>query len=126
MLRFITIDFLQVYVKQYLAEHESQVVLWEQMTTFRREFIEMRSQVESILTRLHMDFSNMTREASCNFVLLLSQMGCPSCSSGVRKKVFQSIAYMVFVNQISYRVSLSGLSDDFFRFLSPDRPGGVR
>jgi hypothetical protein len=43
----------------------------------------MRAQVESILTRLHMDFSNMTRDASCNFVLLLSQMGCPSCSTGV-------------------------------------------
>ncbi|XP_046437712.1 paramyosin-like isoform X1 [Daphnia pulex] len=70
------------YVKQYLAEHESQVVLWEQMTSFRREYMDMRAQVESILTRLHMDFSNMTRDASCNFVLLLSQMGCPSCSTG--------------------------------------------
>jgi hypothetical protein len=53
------------------------------MTSFRREYMDMRAQVESILTRLHMDFSNMTRDASCNFVLLLSQMGCPSCSTGV-------------------------------------------
>ena len=69
---------------EFLAEHESQVVLWEQMTSFRREYVEMRSHVESLLAHLHMDFTSVAREASCNFVLLLSQMGCPSCTTGVR------------------------------------------
>ena len=59
------------------------------MIAFRQEYQEMQSDVDSILTRLRMEFSNMTREASCNFVLLLSQMGCPSCSTGVRVYNYQ-------------------------------------
>lgn len=73
----------QAYVRQYLEEHENQVALWNQMTSFRREYMEMRSEVESVLTGLSMELSTVAREASCQFVLLLSQMGCSSCSTGV-------------------------------------------
>ena len=74
---------LKAYVKQYLAEHEDQVALWNQMRSFRAEYMEMRSNVESVLTGLSMDLSTVARDASCQFVLLLSQMGCQSCSTGV-------------------------------------------
>ena len=67
-----------------LADHENQTALWKQMLKFRHEYGEMRSEVESALANLHMDFTSIAREASCNFVLLLSQMGCPSCTTGVR------------------------------------------
>ena len=70
-------------LKDLLAEHEDQVVLWNLMTSHRREYMDMRSDVENQMTRLHMEFSTMAREASCNFALLLSQMGCPLCSTGV-------------------------------------------
>ena len=69
--------------KDMFAEHDNQVVLSNQMILFRQEYMDMRSEVENQLSRLQLDCSAMTREASCSFALLLSQMGCPSCSSGV-------------------------------------------
>jgi len=69
--------------KDFFAENDNQLVLLNQMISFRQEYMEMRSEVENKLTRLHMDCSTMAREASCSFALLLSQMGCPSCSTGV-------------------------------------------
>lgn len=66
-----------------LSEHDNQVVLSNQMILFRQEYNEMRSEVDNLLTKLQMDCSAMTREASCSFTLLLSQMSCPSCSTGV-------------------------------------------
>lgn len=68
--------------KDMFAEHDNQVVLSNQMILFRQEYMDMRSEVENQLSRLQLDCSAMTREASCSFALLLSQMGCPSCSSG--------------------------------------------
>lgn len=85
-LSFFFLLLLKAYVKQYLAEHEYQVALWNQMRSFRAEYMEMRSQVESVLTGLSMDLSTVAREASCQFVLLLSQMGCQSCSTGVMRE----------------------------------------
>lgn len=74
----------------------------------------MRAQVESILTRLHMDFSNMTRDASCNFVLLLSQMGCPSCSTGVSNQLLITFRTFYVSSVHAYRKSALRVFNDHF------------